>query len=124
MIKTYRNQAGGIVHRAVEDQTSKIVALKRMYYDEEECENGMLLLVLREISILRSIKHPNIIGLLDVATDEDELKQIYMVMEYCELVSLSLVLSTMTDIRLLADAVPLPFGGGRWVIILGSVFLD
>ena len=39
---------------------------------------------LREISILKSLKHHNIVNLLDIAVDVKEPRDVYMVMEYCE----------------------------------------
>ena len=39
---------------------------------------------LREISILKSLKHHNIVNILDIAADDEEPKNMYMVMEYCE----------------------------------------
>ena len=38
----------------------------------------------REIAILKKIRHPNVVGLLEVI-DDPELKKIYMVLEHVEL---------------------------------------
>lgn len=51
-------------------------------------ENGMPITSIREISLLRSLDHPNIVKVLDVAVGE-ELDDVFMVMEYCEQVGLS-----------------------------------
>jgi serine/threonine protein kinase len=45
---------------------------------------------LREISILTSLKHHNIVNILDIAVDDKEPRDVYMVMEYCEQVGPSL----------------------------------
>ena len=49
-----------------------------------ERHNGIPITALREISILRSLRHPNIVNVLDVAVGERTLDELYMVMEYCE----------------------------------------
>ena len=76
--------AYGVVFRARERATSKIVALKQVRMSIEERQNGIPITALREISILRSLKHPNIVDVLDVAVDSKVLNEIYMVMEYAE----------------------------------------
>lgn len=44
----------------------------------------MPITALREISILRSLKHENIINVIDVAVGEKAMDEVYMVMEYAE----------------------------------------
>ena len=44
----------------------------------------MPITALREISILRSLKHSNIINVLNVAVGEKAMDEVYMVMEYAE----------------------------------------
>ncbi|KAI9813238.1 MAG: Cyclin-dependent kinase 10 [Pycnora praestabilis] len=81
------NQLGegsyGVVHRARELRTSQIVALKKVLILSEERQNGIPITALREISILRSLRNPNVINVVDVAVGE-RLDEIYMVMEYAE----------------------------------------
>ena len=50
----------------------------------EERQNGVPITALREISILRSLKHSNIINVLDVAVGDHVMDEIYMVMDYAE----------------------------------------
>ena len=76
--------AYGVVYRARDRPTSKIVALKQVRISPEERQNGIPITALREISILRSLKHNNIINVLDVAVGAAALDEIYMVMEYAE----------------------------------------
>lgn len=61
-----------------------MVALKQVRISAEERENGIPITALREISILRSLKHNNIINVLDVAVGAHAMDEIYIVMEYAE----------------------------------------
>mmetsp|Transcript_43040 Transcript_43040/g.49904 ORF Transcript_43040/g.49904 Transcript_43040/m.49904 type:complete len:330 (-) Transcript_43040:22-1011(-) len=78
----------GEVHKAqAKDDPSKIVALKKIR-DETETE-GFPITALREISILQSLNHPNIVRLLEVVTAKplDAKKKsgsTYLVFEYME----------------------------------------
>ncbi|KAI9849910.1 MAG: hypothetical protein M1837_000124 [Sclerophora amabilis] len=80
-------KADGVVFRAREKRTARIIALKKVRSDKEHDEpNYMPVTALREISILRSLEHVNIVNVFDVAADfEDKpLRDFYMVMEYAE----------------------------------------
>ena len=48
----------------------------------DERQNGIPITALREISILRSLDHANVVDVLDVAVGEEG--EVYMVMEYAE----------------------------------------
>ncbi|KZF19046.1 Pkinase-domain-containing protein [Xylona heveae TC161] len=74
----------GVVFRARHKKTSDIVALKQVRILPEERQNGIPITALREISILRSLRHQNIVNVLDVAVGLESLEDIYMVMEYAE----------------------------------------
>ena len=76
--------AYGVVYRARHRPSSRVVALKQVRILADERQNGVPITALREISILRSLKHPNIIHVLDVAVGEQEMDEIYMAMEYVE----------------------------------------
>lgn len=76
--------AYGIVSRARDTRNGSVVALKQVRILEYERNNGMPLTALREISILRSVRHQNVINVLEVAVDDTVLEDVYMVMEYCE----------------------------------------
>lgn len=76
--------AYGVVYRAKDRRTSSVVALKQVRIPVEERQNGIPITALREISILRSLKHSNIISVLDVAVGDRAMDEIYMVMEYAE----------------------------------------
>ena len=54
----------------------------------EERQNGVPITALREISILRSLKHNNIIDVIDVAVGAQAMDEVYMVMEYAEQVGI------------------------------------
>ncbi|KAK3173443.1 hypothetical protein OEA41_006772 [Lepraria neglecta] len=74
----------GVVYRARALETSRVVALKQVRISAEERQNGVPITALREISILRSLKHNNIINVIDVAVGEQAMDEVYMVMEYAE----------------------------------------
>lgn len=76
--------AYGVVYRALDKKSSQVVALKQVRISPEERQNGVPIMALREISILRSLKHSNIINVSDVAVGETNMDEIYMVMEYVE----------------------------------------
>ena len=76
--------AYGVVYRAREHRTSRVLALKQIRISAEERQNGVPITALREISILRSLKHDNIVNVFNVAVGENNLDEVYMVMEYCE----------------------------------------
>ncbi|CAF9917332.1 MAG: Cyclin-dependent kinase 10 [Alectoria fallacina] len=82
------NQLGegtyGVVYRARDRQTSKVVALKQVRISAEERQNGVPITALREISILRSLNHQNVIDVIDVAVGAHAMDEVYMVMDYAE----------------------------------------
>lgn len=51
---------------------------------EDERQNGIPITLLREISILRSLTHGNIVNILDVAVGDDLMGEVFMIMEYVE----------------------------------------
>ncbi|PIM99969.1 Cyclin-dependent kinase [Handroanthus impetiginosus] len=66
----------GSVYKAVNIETSEIVAVKKMkrkFYYWEECVN------LREVKSLRRLNHPNIIKLLEIVRQNNEL---FFIFEY------------------------------------------
>lgn len=75
--------AYGVVTRARDKLNSTIVALKQVRIFDESRRNGIPITALREISLLKSLRHPNIVSVLDVAVGQD-LNEVYMVMEYVE----------------------------------------
>ncbi|KAL3615924.1 hypothetical protein CASFOL_040218 [Castilleja foliolosa] len=69
----------GSVYKAVNIETSEIVAVKKMkrkFYYWEECVN------LREVKSLRILNHPNIIKLLEIVRQNNELFFIFEYMEH------------------------------------------
>ncbi|KAK7207398.1 kinase-like domain-containing protein [Myxozyma melibiosi] len=82
------NQLGegtyGVVHRAVDRRTKSIVALKAVRIFADGKRDGIPNTALREISLLKSLRHQNIIGVLDVAVADRQLDEIYMVMEFAQ----------------------------------------
>lgn len=83
---TINEPAYGVVYRAMDLTTPPphtVVALKQMRLSDHERTNGMPITSIREIALLRSLRHPNIISVLDVAAGRD-MADVYMVMEYAE----------------------------------------
>ncbi|KAH9477512.1 putative cyclin-dependent kinase 9 [Psilocybe cubensis] len=75
----------GEVHKAIQKSTGVVVALKRILMHNEK--EGMPVTALREIKILKALKHPSIISILDMfvvrSSDKDPLS-VYMVFPYMD----------------------------------------
>jgi len=69
----------GVVYKAKDKHTDEIVALKRIRLEVED--EGIPSTTLREISVLRQLKHPAIVELTDVVQSEGRL---YLVFEFVE----------------------------------------
>ena len=71
----------GVVYKAKEKSTGKIVALKKIRLGEDR--EGMPATTIREISLLKDMKHKNIVSLHQVIYAQDKL-YLYLVFEYAE----------------------------------------
>ncbi|KAJ2960642.1 hypothetical protein NQZ79_g4008 [Umbelopsis isabellina] len=69
----------GIVYKAQNRDTNEVVALKRIRLDNEE--EGVPCTAIREISLLKELKHPNILRLYDVLHTE---KKLTLIFEYLD----------------------------------------
>jgi len=69
----------GVVYKAKNTETGEIVALKKIKLEKED--DGVPSTAIREISLLKGIKHPNVVELKEVIYQEDNL---YLIFEYCE----------------------------------------
>ncbi|CAG8756649.1 4469_t:CDS:2, partial [Acaulospora morrowiae] len=69
----------GIVYKAQNRETNEVVALKRIRLDNEE--EGVPCTAIREISLLKELKHANIVRLYDVLHTE---KKLTLVFEYLD----------------------------------------
>ncbi|KAL1780238.1 cyclin-dependent kinase 3 isoform X1 [Sigmodon hispidus] len=67
----------GVVYKAKNKETGQFVALKKIRLDAET--EGVPSTAIREISLLKELKHPNIVKLLDVLHRE---KKLYLVFEF------------------------------------------
>lgn len=70
----------GVVYRARDTVSKKIVALKKVRMDKEK--DGLPISSLREIKLLLNISHPNIVKLHEIAVGR-KLENLFLVMEYC-----------------------------------------
>ena len=70
-----------MVYRARDKQTGEVVALKKVRMDKER--DGMPVTALREVRILQSSRHKNIVNLLMVVNGKKP-NVIFLVFEYCE----------------------------------------
>lgn len=70
----------GIVYKAQDRTTGDIVALKRIRLDNEN--EGVPCTAIREISLLKELRHPNIVRLYDVLHRE---KKLTLVFEYLDI---------------------------------------
>jgi cyclin-dependent kinase 10 len=81
------------VSRARDRRSGAIVALKTIRIDASEKRDGTPITAIREISLLRSLQHPNIVNVLEVAIGGNVYDPPILVMEYCEQVNILLVFS-------------------------------
>lgn len=85
----------GMVFRGADRQTGEVVAVKKIKMDQ--ATSGFPITSLREINILLSLQHPNIVDLKEIVVGR-KLNKIYMVMEYME-----------HDMKMLMRSLPQPF---------------
>jgi hypothetical protein len=78
------NQIGrgayGIVYKGIQRATNTTVAIKRIPFGESTPEGGVPCNVIREISLLRELDHPNVVRLLDV--NQAQQGELYLVFEF------------------------------------------
>ncbi|XP_034952596.1 cyclin-dependent kinase 1 [Chelonus insularis] len=67
----------GVVYKGKHKKTGDIVAMKKIRLESED--EGIPSTAIREISLLKELKHPNVVGLLDVLMEESRL---YLIFEY------------------------------------------
>lgn len=69
--------------RARDTTNNEIVALKKVRIDQEIFKDGFPVSGLREIQILKSCNHENVVQLKEVVVG-NSLESIFLVMEFCE----------------------------------------
>eukprot|EP01137_Pigoraptor_chileana_P019659 Opistho-2@80972 len=69
----------GVVYKARDKQTGEYVALKKIRLEVED--EGVPSTAIREISLLKELRNPNVVGLLDVIHQDDKL---YLVFEFLD----------------------------------------
>lgn len=70
----------GLVSRAIVKDTNEVVALKKIRLELED--DGVPPTSIREISLLRTLKHPNVVNLKDVHLEYN--KHLYLVFEFLD----------------------------------------
>jgi cyclin-dependent kinase len=72
--------AYGVVYKALDRQTETLTALKRIRLDAEE--EGVPCTAIREISLLKELRHDNIVRLLDVVYSEHKLTIVFEYLDH------------------------------------------
>mmetsp|Transcript_23216 Transcript_23216/g.32507 ORF Transcript_23216/g.32507 Transcript_23216/m.32507 type:complete len:405 (+) Transcript_23216:226-1440(+) len=72
--------AYGIVYKGTQQSTGDIVAIKRIPFADSTPEGGIPCNVIREISLLRELDHPNVVKLLDIIQARPG--GLYLIFEY------------------------------------------
>lgn len=85
----------GVVYKARDRTTGEVVALKRVRFDRSR--DGVPVTSIRELRVLETCKHPNIVALKKVVTGP-QADAVFLVFEYCE-----------HDLGRLLDSLPRPF---------------
>ena len=67
------------MYKCRDRQTGEIVALKKIRLEKED--DGVPSTAIREISLLKGLRHPNIVELKEIIYSQD---QLFLVFEYCE----------------------------------------
>ncbi|XP_011503497.1 PREDICTED: cyclin-dependent kinase 1 [Ceratosolen solmsi marchali] len=67
----------GVVYKGKHKKTGEIVAMKKIRLESED--EGVPSTAIREVSLLKELKHPNIVSLMDVLMEESKL---YLIFEY------------------------------------------
>ena len=69
----------GVVYKSRDKQTGDTIALKKIRLEADD--EGVPSTAIREISLLKSLQHPNVVRLKDVVHDETKL---YLIFEYLD----------------------------------------
>lgn len=69
----------GKVYKAINTQNNRMSALKRLRMESER--DGFPITAMREIKLLQSLRHPNIVSLVEMMVEKG---QVYMVFEYLD----------------------------------------
>jgi serine/threonine protein kinase len=65
----------GVVYKARDKLTNDIVAVKKIRLDHED--EGLPSTAVREISLLKTLSHPNVVGLREVVSGENKLQLVF-----------------------------------------------
>ena len=84
IVKEIGKGSYGVVYQAIHKPTNTKVAIKKMYNvfdDKIDCKR-----ILREIALLKELKHSNIVKLIDILEPKDiqNFNSVCIVLEYCQ----------------------------------------
>jgi len=74
----------GVVWKARDIATNKIVALKQIKFDDIQKDESFPMAALREINVLLALNHENIVSVKEMVVGK-KFSQVYMVMEYMDM---------------------------------------
>lgn len=72
--------------KCVNRQSGRVVAIKR--YSENDSDPVIRKIAMREVRMLRQLKHPNLINLIEVFRRK---RRLHLVFDYCELTVLDVI---------------------------------
>ena len=65
----------GVVYKARDKLTNEVVAVKKIRLDHED--EGIPSTAVREISLLKTLNHPNVVSLREVVSGENKLQLVF-----------------------------------------------
>uniref|UniRef100_A0A8R1XNQ1 Protein kinase domain-containing protein n=2 Tax=Onchocerca TaxID=6281 RepID=A0A8R1XNQ1_ONCVO len=85
----------GVVYKGIDKRSGKMVAMKKIRLENED--EGVPATAIREISLLRELTHPNIVGLEEIILEENRL---YLIFEFLHM-DLKKYIDTIPDSELM-----------------------